>query len=299
MTDKSLDSASPHAESPNAGWPNTLRLALWQCSPLPDSDRDDHAGVITENLQRLEAIMADVAGRADLLITPEMFMCGYNIGAAAARARSDEADGPIAASVAQLSSRYGLAVLYGCAERVTDAHQTSAGAKEVVYNAIRLIDSDGVTIATHHKTHLFGDLDIAMVTAGTTRAPVVDFGSWRLGMLICYEVEFPEMVRDLAIRGADVVCVPTANMPDYDKVQQILLPARALENQVYLAYANYVGSERDLSFGGLSEMVGPGGIIDVSAGRDERVAIATADHDTLRRSRETWRYLADRRPELY
>lgn len=90
MTDKSLDSGSPHAGSPNTGSPNTLRLALWQCSPLPDSDRDDHAGVIAENLDRLEHTMADVAGRADLLITPEMFLCGYNIGAAAARARADE-----------------------------------------------------------------------------------------------------------------------------------------------------------------------------------------------------------------
>lgn len=299
MTDKSLDSGSPHAGSPNTGSPNTLRLALWQGSPLPDSDRDDHAGVIAENLTRLEHTMADVAGRADLLITPEMFLCGYNIGAAAARARADEADGPVAASVAHLCSRYGLAVLYGCAERVTDAHGLGAGVKEAVYNTIRLVDADGVTIATHHKTHLFGDLDVAMVTAGTTPAPVIDFRSWRLGMLICYEVEFPEMVRDLAIRGADVVCVPTANMPEYDKVQQILLPARALENQVYLAYANYVGSERELSFGGLSEMIGPGGTIDVSAGRDEQVILATADRDTLRWSRETWRYLADRRPELY
>ncbi|WHU48191.1 carbon-nitrogen hydrolase family protein [Gordonia sp. L191] len=289
MTDR-----SPDAESPDA-----LRLALWQCAPTADSDRDDHAGVVAGNLERLERVMAEVAGRADLLITPEMFLCGYNIDATAARARADEPDGPIAQSVARLCSRYGLAVLYGCAECVTAGQGTGDGVKEAVYNTIRLVDADGMTIATHHKTHLFGDLDAAMVTAGATRAPVVDFRSWRMGMLICYEVEFPEMVRDLAIRGADLICVPTANMPDYDKVQQILLPARALENQVYLAYANYVGSERDLVFGGLTEMIGPGGTVDVSAGRDERVVIATADRDTLRWSRETWRYLADRRPELY
>lgn len=99
-------------------------------------------------------------------------------------------------------------------------------------------------MGSHHKTHLFGDLDRAMFTAGTEPAPVIEFGGWHVGLLICYEVEFPEMVRSLAVRGADIVCVPTANMAEFNDVQRVLLPARALENQVFLACTRTVWASK-------------------------------------------------------
>lgn len=273
-----------------------LRVAIWQCAPLPtdnppptDTPGDRGSEVIEANLARLERTVAQIADRVDLVITPEMFLCGYNIGAAAVRARAERSDGPSARRVAQICADHHVAVLYGCAEE----------SEGLVYNTIRLVDADGSTVATHYKTHLFGDLDVSMVTAGGEPAPVVDLGAWRLGMLTCYEVEFPEMLRSLAIRGADIVCVPTANMRAYDEVQQILLPARALESQVYLAYANYVGEEGDLSYGGLSEFVNPTGEVGALGGRGEEIVIATADRRALQRSRSERPYLADRRPELY
>lgn len=138
-----------------------------------------------------------------------------------------------------------------------------------------------------------------MVTAGDAAGPVARFDGWSIGMLTCYEVEFPEMVRSLAVRGADLVCVPTANMIEFDSVQNVLLPARALENQVFVAYVNYAGAEEDLQYGGLSQVIGPGGDAIIHADRAPALIVVDVERGVLDASRRDYPYLADRRPELY
>ena len=126
---------------------------------------------------------------------------------------------------------------------------------------------------------------------------MIALGGWSLGLLICYEVEFPEMVRDLAIRGAEVICVPTANMPEYDAVQTVLLPARALENTAYVTYANYCGVEGDLAYGGLSEAAGPDGKVLARAGDEPALLVVDVERGVLDDARERFTYLADRRSD--
>ncbi|MFT4125038.1 MAG: carbon-nitrogen hydrolase family protein [Gordonia sp. (in: high G+C Gram-positive bacteria)] len=277
---------TPEPENPEPENSERLRIALWQCAPLPP----DTADAVAANLARLDTVMARSAGTADLLITPEMFVTGYHVDVDVLARRADPPGGPIAERIADLCARHGLALLYGCAEIDPDAQ---------VFNTIRLVDATRAQLASHRKTHLFGDVDRSRFTAGHRPPPVVELGSWRLGLLICYEVEFGELVRSLALRGADLICVPTANMPEYDEVQRILLPARALESQVYLAYANYVGAEGDLRYGGLSVVLGPEGIALADAGRDETVVVAELDRRALDASRAVRPYLAQRRPEVY
>ncbi|MGC4961764.1 carbon-nitrogen hydrolase family protein [Gordonia sp. DT218] len=244
-----------------------------------------------ENLARLDAVLEESARRSvDLLVTPEMVVPGYQLDADAANRLADPPDGAIAEQVRSMARRHRIGVLYGCAER---------GRDELVYNAIRLVNRAGTAVTTHHKTHLFGDLDRAMVAPGGTMPPVVDLGGWRLGLLTCYEVEFPELVRSLAVRGADVVCVPTANMIEYDAVQDVLVRARALENQVFVAYANYCDREGDLVYGGRSEIVAPTGEVLAAADRAPEIVVADLDHSILVESRGRYPYLADRRPDLY
>ncbi|MFW0795415.1 carbon-nitrogen hydrolase family protein [Gordonia sp. CPCC 205515] len=260
-----------------------LRIALMQCISQPD----DVAG----NLTRLAAAAASIAELgARLLITPEMMVSGYNIGADGAHRLADPVDGPIAQRLAAIAREHRLAILYGCPE-IDDSG--------VVYNAIRLVDATGETVATHHKTHLYGDLDRSMVAAGDIAPPVVDLDGWRLGLATCYEVEFPEVVRSLAVRDADVICVPTANMVEFDAVQRILLPARAVESQVFVAYANYCGVEGELTYGGLSEVVAPTGEILAIADRAPEILVVDLDRALLEVSRLGNPYLADRRPDLY
>ncbi len=184
----------------------------------------------------------------------------------------------------------GIALLLGYPER---------GEDDAVYNAVQLIDRDGSSLANYRKCHLFGDLDRGMFHAGSGLSEVVELDGVRIGLLICYDVEFPESVRLLALAGADLVAVPTALMDPFEAVARILVPARALENQVFLAYANRCGREGDLRYCGLSCVVGPDGADLARAGRGEQLILADLDLARLAASRLANSYLADRRPELY
>ena len=260
-----------------------MRIAIFQ-GPA-------ETGSVARNLRLLEERAAAAAGAgADLLICPEMFLTGYSIGAAAAARLAEPADGPSFASAAAIARKTGLALLYGYPER---------GADGAIYNAVRLIDRDGQGFANYRKCHLFGDLDRGMFWAGSGPSAVVDLGGVRVGLLICYDVEFPESVRLLALAGADLVAVPTALMDPSEVVARTVVPARAVENQVFLAYANRCGRERDLRYCGQSCVVGPDGADLARAGGAEELILADLDLERLAASRRDNTYLADRRPELY
>jgi predicted amidohydrolase len=249
------------------------------------------SGAAARNLHVLEerAAAAAAAG-ADLLICPEMFLSGYNIGAQAAARLAESADGPSLQRAAEIARERGIALLFGYPER---------GGGDVIYNAVQLIGRDGRSRASYRKCHLFGDLDRGMFRAGERPPAVVELDGVRVGLLICYDVEFPESVRLLALAGADLVAVPTALMDPFEVVARTVIPARAVENQVFLAYANRCGREGELSYCGLSCVVGPDGADLARAGRGEELIVADLDLARLQASRLANTYLADRRPELY
>ncbi|CAM5504952.1 Aliphatic amidase [Streptomyces glaucescens] len=81
----------------------------------------------------------------------------------------------------------------------------------------------------------------------------------RIGLMICYDVEFPENIRAHALAGTDLLLVPTAQMHPFQFVAEHLVPVRAFENQMYVAYVNRVGAEDEFEFVGLSTLAGPDG----------------------------------------
>ncbi|MNF66503.1 (R)-stereoselective amidase [compost metagenome] len=260
-----------------------MRIALYQCPPLPLEP--------AANLERLRQRAAEAARRgAALLVCPEMFLSGYNIGLDAVSALAEPRDGPWAARVAEIARENGIAILYGYPER---------SAEGAIYNSAQLIDAHGQRLGHYRKTHLFGELDNSMFSAGGDDFPLLELDGWKLGMLICYDVEFPENVRRLALAGADLVLVPTANMVPYDFVCEVLVRARAFENQCYLAYANYCGGEGDIRYCGLSSVTAPDGSLAAVAGREEALIFADLKRDKLEASRASITYLRDRRKELY
>ena len=229
-----------------------LHLALWQ-TPF--------ASHSAEALQRLDAAAAQARAQgAELLITPEMALTGYAIGADRVAAMAEPADGPLAQAVAGIARRHGIAIVCGYPE------QNPHGKP---FNAALAIGPDGARLMNYRKTHLFGDLDRAQFSAGDTASQVFEWRGWRLGLLICYDVEFPETVRLLALQGADAVLVPTANMVPFDEVQRVLLPARALENRLAVAYANACGQEGALLYNGLSQVNAPDGTLLARAADSE------------------------------
>jgi predicted amidohydrolase len=259
-----------------------VRVALFQGPETP-------AGV-AGNLDRLETVAADAAARdARLLILPEMYLTGYNIGKEAVRELAEPAAGPSSERAVDIARKCGVALIYGYPERDGDA----------VYNACLLIDRDGRRLANYRKSHLFGELDRSMFDAGPGDAVLAELDGTRLGMLICYDLEFPENARRLALSGVDFIAVPTALMHPYEFIARSMVPSRAYENQVFIAYANRCGRESELGYYGLSCIVGPDGNDLARAGSGEELIVADLDFGLLERSRRINTYLADRRPSLY
>jgi predicted amidohydrolase len=259
-----------------------MRIALFQ-GPAQPAD-------VGANLAVLAATARAAAdGGARLLVVPEMFLTGYNIGPDAVRRLAEPADGPAAQQVARIARETGTAVLYGYPELAGGA----------VYNAAQLVERDGRRLTNYRKTHLFGELDTSAFSPGDGGFVTVQVDELRVGVLICYDVEFPEAVRALALAGADLVAVPTALMAPYDVVAQTVVPSRAFENQVFLAYANHSGQERELAYTGLSCVIGSDGAELARAGRGEQLIFADLDPERQTVSRAETTYLRDRRPELY
>jgi 5-aminopentanamidase len=253
-----------------------LTLAVFQCASQPL----DVAG----NLERMErmAHQARTQG-ADLLLFPEMFVTGYSIGPESVQQLAQSREGAYRHAVAHIARTAGVGLVFGYPERGDDG---------CVFNAAQWIDAGGEVVLNYRKTHLYGTLDRSQFSAedvGDTNSVLGMLHGWKLGLLICYDVEFPENTRRLALAGADCALVPTANMDTYDFVPDTLVPTRAFENQMVLAYANYCGPEGHMRYGGLSSVVDALGQPLAQAAREECLLIATLQPDALvdARSKQT------------
>ncbi|GHD94381.1 carbon-nitrogen hydrolase family protein [Streptomyces naganishii] len=258
-----------------------MRTALLQSSGRP--------GSVAENLKVLDAAAGRAAAAgAGLLVTPEMFLTGYAIGDGIGRL-AEPADGDSADAIAEIAGRHGLALAYGYPERDGEA----------VFNSVQLLAADGTRLANYRKTHLFGRFERDHFTPGETPVVQAELDGLTVGLMICYDVEFPENVRAHALAGTDLLLVPTAQMHPFQFVAESLVPVRAWESQMYVAYVNRVGREGEFEFVGLSTLAGPDGIARARAGRAEELVFADADRAFLAASREANPYLKDRRPGLY
>lgn len=257
-----------------------MKLALYQGPGAPR--RPD------ENRATMTRIVRECAERGcDLVVFPELFASGYNIGDHVFEL-AEPMDGPTAAALSTVAAEHRVAVLAGYPE------QGEAG----VYNSAMLIGPDGEPIANARKTHLFGATEKRLFAAGEGLT-LARLGNLTLGILICYDVEFPEAVRALALEGAQLVAVPTALMRPFDRVAEWLVPVRAFENQLFVAYANRCGREGDLEYCGASCIIAPDGSELARAGRAEELLIAQIHPEAYAQSRDQNPYLSDRRPELY
>ncbi|HEV7626917.1 MAG TPA: carbon-nitrogen hydrolase family protein [Streptomyces sp.] len=260
----------------------SLRVALHQGPAGAPRTVEDGLSAL-DDAARLSA-----AQGARLLVTPELSLTGYDLGDRVA-GLAEPADGESARAVAGIADAHGVAVLYGYPERNGEA----------VHNSVALIGPDGGVLAGYRKTHLYGGWERTQFTPGGQLVVQADLEGVRVGLLVCYDVEFPEAVRAHALAGTELLLVPTALMRPYEIVAETVVPARAWENQLYLAYANRLGREGEFDFAGLSCLAAPDGSVPVRAGSDEALLVADVDTGRLQTCRERNPYLTDRRPGLY
>lgn len=256
-----------------------MRIALLQMAAKP--------GDAAVNLARIaEAAASAVELGADLLIAPELAIVGYGAGDAL-RDLAEPSDGAQISRLASIAANSGLAIIAGFAER-EDA---------VIYNSA--VFTDGRTgPSIYRKSHLYGDYERAIFASGDPTAMIVEWRGLLLGLLICYDVEFPENVRRLALAGADLVAVPTAlpASPDAEMIARRVIPVRAFENQIFVAYANHTGRDARFAYAGLSHVAAPDGSTLAKASSTEAgLIIADIRPEEYERSRAANPYLRDLR----
>jgi predicted amidohydrolase len=269
--------------------PTATRVTCVQFAPV--------LGDVAGNIRRARsAIRAAVANGARIVVLPELATSGYLFASAEeAREASVDADDPRLAAWSAEAARGGAVVVAGFCEK---------GADGLVHNSAMVLDGTGVR-AVYRKAHLW-DREKTLFAPGRAEPPVLDTAHGRIGLLICYDLEFPEMPRALALRGADLIAVPTnwpvVPRPDGEHPPEVVAAmAAARASRVFVACCDRSGLERGERWTRGTALVDPDGWIRASTGT--RDGHATADLDLVaargKRLTDLADVIADRRPELY
>ncbi|GEK47693.1 hypothetical protein HPA02_19760 [Bisbaumannia pacifica] len=242
-------------------------------------------GDIDHNLSRALECLQRHGAPGSLMIFPETHLTGFaEPGHVTDRALT--LDGPELGALIDASRERDTALAIGLLER--DG--------ERVFNTTVLITPERGLTLRYRKTHLWPD-ERDLVTPGDDLS-CAEWRGRRLGLLICYDLEFPEPARALAQMGTDLLVVTNGNMDPYGPVHARAAQARAQENQCFLAMTNRVGEGAGLRFAGESALVAPCGEVRFRAGRAEGVTRLTLDETELTAARRDYHYLRDRRLPL-
>ena len=247
-------------------------------------------GHTEENFARASALTEHAAAdRPDVILLPET----WNTGFYPQHGLSELALGAgerVKAEIGALAKKHGVNIIAGS---VSDCR---GGA---LYNTAYVFDRTGKCIASYDKTHLFSPMgEDERYTAGNSLCTFALDGV-RCGLVICYDIRFPELARSLALKGTDVLFA-VSQWPEV-RVPQLhaLLSARAIENQVFAVCCNSCGESPNTKFGGQSIAIDPLGNIIAKAGKDETILTAELDLSLLSDIRSAIPVFRDRRPELY
>ncbi|WP_296261852.1 MULTISPECIES: carbon-nitrogen hydrolase family protein [unclassified Pseudomonas] len=237
------------------------------------------------NLQCALAAIAACDSDTRLVVFPETYLMGFpTVDTVAAVA--EPLDGPTVQAVQRLAHERNIAVVIGFAE--------NAGGR--FYNTTLLITPEGIALR-YRKTHLWPS-ERGVFEPGD-RFATCEWNGVRIGLLICYDIEFPETARALAQLGVDLLIVTNGNMDPYGPTHRTAIMARAQENQALAVMVNRVGAGTGaLVFAGGSALVDPFGTLLHEAGREECQFSVELDFSQLQAARQDYRYLDDQRIRL-
>jgi (R)-amidase len=237
------------------------------------------------NLQRALAAIATCARDTALIVFPETHLMGFPLSDTVADV-AEPLHGPTVQAVVDAARERDVSVVIGVAENDNGQY----------FNTTLLITPKGIALR-YRKTHLWAS-DRGVFTAGD-RYATCEWNGLRVGMLICYDIEFPESARALAQLGADLIIVTNGNMDPYGPTHRTAIMARAQENQAFALMVNRVGEgEGGLVFAGGSALVDPFGTLVTEAGREECHFSVELDLSQLAAARRDYRYLDDQRLRL-
>jgi predicted amidohydrolase len=256
-------------------------------------------GEAEENLVKMSETVSKIASqqRVDLIVFPELITSGYELGVRFTEL-AQRVPGPTINLLAQRANEYGVFIAFGMV--------TKERVESVLYNSAILVGPDGELLDSYNKIHLRGEERMAFREG--FKLPTIPTEIGNIGLMIGYDLAFPEVARSLALDGADIICV----MANWEAAQidewKTYVRARAYENSVYIAAANRIGEDVTLNFGGESMVVGPRGQIHASLANDtdpesgaplEGFAVARIDLDEVRKFREEFQFIQNRQPAVY
>jgi len=259
-----------------------LRVAVFEGLSLTD-------GNVSSSVAQVE-LQAERASRehsVNLLVFPEMFLSGYGLSReitlSAARYIIQE---KVISHLQNVARQYSIALLI-CYPELVD---------EKIYNSATLINEHGDISLTYRKTHLWAEKERQLFAEGDQLSSVVEIRGVRVAVMICYDMEMVEVARSLTLLGAQLILIPTAlaTSPANENIARFIVSTRALENHVWLAYANLAPPQ----FAGLSRIVGPDGDELCRVEKDSLIVADLIPKNYLHAIQST-PYLADRRPSLY
>jgi 5-aminopentanamidase len=274
----------------------TLTVAC--CQTVPDVEHP-----ATSAAQARSALRAAIELGAQIVILPELAHSGYIFNSAEeARAVAVPAGGELLASWAAEAARGDAVVIGGFCELADDGR---------VFNSAAVVDASGV-LAVYRKLHLWND-EASWFSPGEQPAPVVPTRHGRIGVGVCYDIEFPELTRGLALAGAELIALPTnwpretlvagAGQRAGEPTPHLLARATAYFSHVYVAVCDRGGDERGVGFQGASIIADPRGVPLASAvpGAAAETVFASCDLTATRDKRTGPRNdaMEDRRPEYY
>src|SRR5512136_1539660 len=246
-------------------------------------------GNVAANCNTLQRVAKQASEEGcDAVVFPEMVDTGYDMKTIVDKASTWES-GPLQL-LKELASQLGIWIVCGLSERERDD----------VYNAVAVVDRKGRLAARYRKAHLFTPVGEERFLKRGTSLTLADVEGMQWGIMVCYDIRFPEMARSLALKGAQVIVVPSAWPLARINHWSTLLASRAIENQLYVVGANRAGLDGNLQFCGSSRVIDPYGVIVASApDAGEHLLVAEISKSRVDEVRASMPVFADRRSDLY
>lgn len=256
-------------------------------------------GEAEDNLVKMSEMISKIASqqKVDLIVFPELITSGYELGVRFTEL-AQRVPGPTVNLISQRANEYGVYIVFGMV--------TKEKVESVLYNSAVMVGPEGELIEVYNKIHLRGEERMAFREG--YKLPVIETEIGNIGLMVGYDLAFPEVARSLVLDGADLLCCcanwEAAQIDEW----KTYLRSRAYENAAFVVGANRVGEDVTLTFGGESMVVGPRGQIYASLAAEtdpetgaplEGFAVARIDLDEVRRNREEYQFIQNRQPTVY
>ncbi len=260
-----------------------MKVGYYQFSP--------EFGRIEKNVEKALAAIKKL--RADLVVLPELFSTGYVFTSKSEVAGLAEKvpNGFTTQALVAAAREESTCIVAGIAEKATQGF----------YNTAVLV-SPGGYIGKYRKVHLFFE-EPKWFLPGNSKFQIFDLGVAKIGVMICWDWIFPEAMRSLCLKGADIVCHPSNLVLTYCTEAMV---TRSLENGVYSVTANRIGADKrkgkEMSFTGMSQIIDPRGNVLARASKNREEARCVKIDPTIARDKSYTKYndiFKDRRPEVY